>query len=713
MTDKGPIAKHIDHVVLFGKVDGQDRGPNVMDPPLQRADPLFWLRDDNRKDPDVIAHLRLEEAYCKEKTKDLGSLAETIYAEHISHIQETDTTAPYTHGPFLYYTRTVKGLSYKIHCRVACGKAVGGPEEEILLDENKLAEGKSHCEVRKVQPSPDHRLIAYSVDFTGDEVFDIVFLANDQGVSDVVKGTNGSIVWGSDSTSFFYTTKDEAKRDNKIWRHVLGETQEGRDVAIYQEDDVLFSAFAGKSGDGKTLLVGSSSSETTEISLLNLVASPTSSLQLELVRKRQKGVRYSVELHGTETLYVLTNSDECVNNKLVVANRSAPSDWSNVVIPHDPLVHVEELAVFEKFAVLSGRAGGLTRVWTITAGGNGSFAGQPQKEVVPAEPVFTIEPVHSHNKEYSATTFRIAYSSMTTPTTWFDVCPFSHNKTTVKVREVGGGFDGSNYICERRFATAPDGTKIPMSIVRRKDLDMSKPHPTMLYGYGSYGLCVEPQFAISYLPYIDRGMVYVQAHIRGGGEMGRAWFEIGAKYLTKRNTFQDFISCAETLVESGVTTSDQLACEGRSAGGLLVGAVLNMRPDLFAVALAGVPFVDVMTTMCDPTIPLTTGEWEEWGNPNEHKYFDYMLSYSPVDNVRAQRYPHLFVQAGLHDPRVAYWEPAKWVSKLRELKTDANDVILKMDMDSGHFSASDRYKYWRETALQQAFVIKHVLKALR
>lgn len=715
LPPKGPIAKPIDHVVLFGKVDGEDRGPAPMDPPRQRNDPLFWLRSDSRKDPDVIAHLTLEAEYCKARTADLAALSETIYQEHISHIQETDTTAPYTHGPFLYYTRTVKGLSYKIHCRVPAGQAVAGPSEEVLLDENKLAEGKAHCEVRKVSPSPDHSLVAYSVDFSGDEVFEIMFLPNAKEVTDVVQGTNGSIVWGSDSGSFFYTTKDEAKRDNQIWCHWVGGGAGKADASVYKEDDVLFSAYAGKSGDGKMLLVGSGSSETSEISLLDLTATSAAPFQLELVRKRQKGVRYSVELLGTDTLYILTNSDGSVNNKLIRAARAAPSDWSVCVLPHDPQVHVEEMAVFEKFAVLSGRAGGLTRVWTVPCGGNGLLSfDQPPKEVVPSEPVFTIEPVHGHNKEYAASSFRITYSSMTTPTTWFDVCPFSHAKTSVKVREVGGGFDAANYVCERRFATAPDGTQVPMSIVRRKDLDMTKPHPAMLYGYGSYGLCIEPQFAISYLPYIDRGMVYVQAHIRGGSDMGRAWFEVGAKYLTKRNTFQDFVSCAEDIIAAGITTSDQLACEGRSAGGLLVGAVLNMRPDLFKAALAGVPFVDVMTTMCDPSIPLTTGEWEEWGNPNEYKYFDYMLSYSPIDNVRPQAYPNVFVQAGLHDPRVAFWEPAKWVSKLRQLQTnDDTEIVMKMDMESGHFSASDRYKYWREMALQQAFVIKHCLKALR
>lgn len=723
-----PVAKLVDHVVTFGKVEGEDRGPNPMDPPRTRNDPLFWMRDDERKNPEVLSYIAEETAYFQDQTSDIAELSDTIYREHVAHIEETDMTAPFRRGRFVYYVRNVKGQSYKIHCRVPVGETAGDPKvEQVILDENRLAAGKSHCDVRHVAPSPTEDIIAFSVDFQGDEVYDICFVTSSfvasSGGADLppltfekqVGGTNGSVLWGSNDEAFFYTTKDAAKRDDKVWLHKVG-NKGGEDLLVHHEPDTVYYANAGKSLDNSTLVVGSGSSETSEFRIFDLgkVQQCTTVEEIaqlgHLVRPRVKGVRYSIEIHKGEELLILTNADGCVNNKIVLTTRSDLANWDNVIVPHDKDVFLEDLAVFENFAVVSGRYGGLARIWTISGGT--TFAGQSLREMKFDEPVFTAEPVHAHNKLYSATSFRIVYSSMTTPSTWFDVCPFSHNKTSVKVRFVGGGFDSNNYICERRFATAPDGTQIPMSVVYRKDLDRTKPQPCMLYGYGSYGICLDPEFSISYLPFVDRGMVYCLAHIRGGGEMGRAWYEVGAKYLTKRNTFQDFISCGEALIESKVTTASQLACEGRSAGGLLIGAVLNMRPDLFACAIAGVPFVDVLTTMCDPSIPLTTGEWEEWGNPNEYKYFDYMKSYSPVDNVTNQAYPPLFIQAGLHDPRVAYWEPLKWAATLRRLKTDANPVLVKMEMEHGHFSASDRYKYWRELAQQQAFVVKHCVRKL-
>nr|CCD12722.1 unnamed protein product [Trypanosoma congolense IL3000] len=705
-SDRGPIAAHKPYEVVFGKVEGEDRGPNPMDPPRRRVDPLFWLRDDSRTNPDVLAHLHLERDYFEKRTGDIKDLAETIYQEHISHIEETDMSPPYTYNRFVYYTRRVKGLSYKIHCRVPLGKVPGeGPDEEIVLDENKLAEGKAFCDVRSVAPAPpEHMLVAYSVDHLGDELYSIQFVGDAS--PDKLEGTTGSIIWGTNAECFFYVTPDSTKRSNKVWRHIIGQSQ-SEDVCLYTDDDPLFSVAASKSGDGHTLLISSSSSETTELHLLDL-RKGLNNTTLEVVRKREKNVRYEVEMHGTETLVILTNKDKCINGKVVLAKRASPSEWTNVLVPHDDKVFIDDIAVFAKFAVLSGRRDGLTRVWTVQVGPDNCFSAGTLRELQFDEPVFTAHVITSQMKTYDTSSLRLEYSSMTTPTTWFDEDLASGKRTVVKVSKVGGGFDSKNYVCQRRLATAPDGTTIPLSILYDVSLDMKKPHPTMLYGYGSYGICVEPQFDIRCLPYVDRGVIYAIAHVRGGGEMGRAWYEIGGKYLTKRNTFMDFISCAEHLISSGVTTPPQLACEGRSAGGLLVGAVLNMRPDLFRVAVAGVPFVDVMTTMCDPSIPLTTGEWEEWGNPNEYKFFDYMNSYSPIDNVRPQDYPNLIIQAGLHDPRVAYWEPAKWASKLRELKTDNNEVLLKMDLDSGHFSASDRYKYLREHAIQQAFVLKHL-----
>lgn len=708
-----PVAARRDHTVYFGKVEGEDRGENPMAPPLKHNDPYFWLRDDERKNEEVLDYLRRENNYFKSRMEGLRDLQEEIYQEHISHIQETDMSAPYPNGPFLYYTRKEKGKSYDIHCRVPLDGTPGDTScEEILMDINAMAEGKAFCDVHQLRPAPpDHKLLAYSVDWSGKEVYTIALRSESNELEDKVEGTNGSIVWGPDATSFFYTTKDDALRDNKIWRHIVGQPQSS-DVCLFQDDDPLFSVFVGKSGDNHTLLVGSGSSETEEVHIMDLRKGNHHNA-LELVRKREKGVRYSVEMHGTDTLVLLTNEGGAINNKLVLASRATPADWSHVLVPSSDESFMENHIVCEKFILVSGRRAGMTRVWTVARSSEGSFKGSSLKEVEMTEEVFCAEPVFSHMHVYESETFRMLYSSMATPMTWFDVKAADHTRHPVKIREVGGGFCATDYVVERRFAEAPDKTQVPLSIVFHKLLDRSKPQPCMLYGYGSYGLSMDPEFNIQYLPYADRGMIYVIAHIRGGAEMGRAWYEIGAKYLTKRNTFSDFIASAEYLVESGMTTPSQLACEGRSAGGLLVGAVLNMRPDLFATAVAGVPFVDVMTTMCDPSIPLTTGEWEEWGNPNEYKYYDYMLSYSPLDNVRAQRYPHLYVQAGLHDPRVAYWEPAKWVSKLRYTKTDQNEILLNMDLESGHFSAKDRYKYWKESASQQAFVCKHLKSMAR
>ncbi|KAG5510654.1 hypothetical protein JKF63_06952 [Porcisia hertigi] len=717
-VSKPPVAIKKPHRVTFGYVKGEDRGPNPMNPPRFREDPYFWMRDDKRKDPAVIEHLNKEKAYFEACSADTAQLRDDIYTEHISHIQEDDTSAAYVDGPYRYYTREVKGKSYKLYCRVSKDKTPGdAAAEQVIIDVNEVAEGQPFCDVMDVEvAAPAHDLVAFSVDMSGNEVYSIKFkrLSDPHAnIVDTLCGTNGEIVWGPDHTSLFYLTKDETLRDNKVWRHIMGQPQ-SEDVCLYTEDNPLFSAFIYKSADKNTLCIGSQSSETTEMHLLDL-RKGNSCTTLEIVRPREKGVRYDVHMHDAEHLIILTNEGGAVNHKLVMALREQPSDWSNVLVGHREEVFMENIAVRARYLVVAGRRAGLTRLWTMMVDPkDGVFkADVGLREVEMEEPVFTVHLVESQMVEFEEPTFRMEYSSFATPNTWFDVSPQDHSRTVVKVREVGGGFDAGNYKVERRFATAPDRTQIPLSIVYHKDLDVSRPQPCMLYGYGSYGLCVDPQFNIKYLPYCDRGMIYVVAHIRGGSEMGRAWYEIGAKYLTKRNTFSDFIAAAEYLVDAGMTTPSQLACEGRSAGGLLIGAVLNMRPDLFKAALTGVPFVDVMTTMCDPSIPLTTGEWEEWGNPNEYKYFDYMLSYSPMDNIRAQDYPNIMIQSGLHDPRVAYWEPAKWVSKLREYKTDNNEILLNMDMESGHFSAKDRYKFWRESAIQQAFVCKHLKSTVR
>jgi oligopeptidase B len=423
-----------------------------------------------------------------------------------------------------------------------------------------------------------------------------------------------------------------------------------------------------------------------------------------------------VEHDGGSNFIIWTNKDGAINNRLMTTPITAATaaSWTEA-IPYDESRKIDEVLPFKNFLALQGRQAGLSQLWIIDVDdASGGICAASLRKVDFDEELYEV--ALGSNKVFDTPYLRIEYSSLTTPSQAIDLdmragaCPRDH---LIKQQEVLN-FDRENYVCRRLFATAPDKTQIPMSLVYRKDLYGGKvlggdgpptPKPLHLYAYGSYGICIDPNFNRLVLPLLDRGMLYCIAHIRGGGEMGRFWYEEQGKYLTKRNTFSDFVACAEHLVDKGFTTPDQMSCEGRSAGGMLVGAVVNMRPDLFKAVVAGVPFVDVMTTMCDPSIPLTTNEWEEWGNPNVPKYFDYMLSYSPVDNVRAQHYPHILITAGLHDPRVAYWEPAKWASKLRSLKTDDNLVIAKFDLDSGHFSASDRYRYMKEKAYDQAFIL--------
>jgi oligopeptidase B len=659
----------------------------------------------------------------------LESLRSTLYAEHISHLKETDDRAACRKGGFFYYTRTVKGASYKLHCRKATKGAERVPEEdaveEVLLDENALAEGKSHCDVRSVKTSPNHALLCYAVDFTGDEVYQLQVV--DLLTGEMLPGARfpekiaRSLSWGDDGT-IFYLTQDAQLRPFKMWRHKLAADGDATDDLLFTEDDEQYWLGMGKSRSGRFMFAASGSSETSEAHFIDLHAPGAGDAQLTVVQPRTFGLRYDLEHDGADGFLVWTNKDGAINNRLMRAPVGAPAaaSWEEV-IPYDADRKIADVDVFKSHCVMEGRKDGLTQLWILDKDpATGAVDGASLRQVTFDEELY--ECGVSTNKEYDTPYCRIHYSSLTTPTQWLDMDMNDMSSKTLIKEQAVLNFDRSLYVCRRVYATAPDKTQIPMSIVHRKDLyegdGESKegasgeippaPKPAMLYGYGSYGICIDPGFHKLILPYLDRGMIYCIAHIRGGGEMGRYWYEEQGKYLNKRNTFQDFISCAEHLVDSGFTTPSTLAAEGRSAGGLLMGNVVNWRPDLFQAIVAGVPFVDLMNTMCDPTIPLTTGEWEEWGNPNEDKYFDYMLSYSPYDNVRAQPYPNILITAGLFDPRVAYWEPAKWASKLRSLKTGDNKVLCKFDLDSGHFSASDRYKYLREKAFDQAFVLSMV-----
>lgn len=694
-----PVLEKRPHMVPFGAVPGQNRGPNPMKPVLYIEDPYFYARDDTRKSEEVLEHLRQENAYTEAKTKHLANVRANIYNELLSHVQETDEEFPYPHGDYLYYTRTEKGSSYTFHCRRAKqgDAATSTAPEELLLDENEIAKGQNHCDVASVRPSPCHRYLAYMVDFNGYETYTgfVKDLQTGELLADRIENIS-SLQWGADASVLYYATQDDAHRQDKIWRHVVGSDEP--DQLLYTESDELFSAYFMKARSGKFMFITSSSSETSEWSFIDLThpAKP-----VQLVAKREKGVLYSVDQYD-DRFYIVTNKDKATNFKLMSTPVASPSaeHWTNV-FPYDESIKVDDIDCFQHFMVLSGRQGGFSQIWIVKAE---TTTKHTRHRLEFQEASYAVG--GGVNRNFDTHTFRFEYSSMTTPRTTYDYDVNARTMTFLKEKPTPN-YDRSLYKSERLEATARDGTKVPISIVYRADKRSKDRQPLHLYGYGSYEISIDPSFVGSILPLLDRGAIYAIAHIRGGGENGRTWYE-NAKYKTKRNTFTDFIDCAEHLVTAGYTSPSKMTCEGRSAGGLLMGAVLNMRPDLFTAAIAGVPFVDVMNTMSDASIPLTTGEWEEWGNPNETEYFQYMLSYSPYENVKQQAYPHMLITSGLFDPRVAYWEPMKWVAKLRDVKSDQNDILLKMDLSSGHFSASDRYHYLKEKAFDLAYLLDHL-----
>lgn len=695
-----PKLKKRSHMVPFGKICGQNRGPNPMDPPIYLEDPYHYVRDESRGNKEILDHLRAENAYTESKLQHLKPLQTKIYEEILSHVQETDEDYPYPHGPYLYYYRTVKGSSYSIYCRKPRS---GSGQEEILLDQNELARGKEYTVVRNIKISPDHKFLAYLVDFTGNEVYtgQIKDLSTGQLLPDRLEKID-SLSWGTTSSVLFYSTTDETLRSDKVWRYNIGQMEAGKQN-IYSDDDALYTVSFCKSRSSKYLFIESVSKETSECSILSLEQADG---KPQVVEKRKEGLMYTVT-HQDQYLYIVTNKDQATNYKLMRTSVSQLSQdhWQDV-FPYDENVKLEYVDSFKNFFVLCGRQHGLTQLWIVKHELDLASHGTKYKRqrITFTEPIYTVS--SSVNREYDAAKYRFTYSSMTTPETTYDYDVESNEHMLLKERFVPN-YDRLLYKSERIIAKASDGVEVPISVLYRKDMRTGDRQPLHLYGYGSYEISIDPEFSASLLPLLDRGIIYAIAHVRGGGEMGRSWYNDG-KFLHKRNTFTDFITCAETLVKIGMTSSSKMSCEGRSAGGLLIGAVLNMRPDIFTAALAGVPFVDVMNTMSDPTIPLTVQEWQEWGNPNETKYFDYMRSYSPYDNIKAQAYPNIIITSGLYDPRVMYWEPTKYVTKLRALKSDHNEVFLKMDLESGHFSASDRYRAIKERAFEYAFILEQL-----
>lgn len=722
----------------------QFRGSKALNPPIVREDPYFWLRDSERKSPEVLNYLHAENSFTEQSLSNLEGFREELYREILSHLQETDEEVPYRHGDYLYYSKTVKGLAYKIHCRRL---AFGGPEE-VVLDENEVAKGQQYADVGAWEPSPSHQLLAYSVDNSGYETYTIRVirnLATKELFEDVIEGTSGEIVWGADDSSFLYLSLDDEHRPHKVFLHILG-TSQSDDICLLTEDDGRFWMDVSKTTDERYLMIGSGSKETSEYYFIDLegVSGAEQHKQvlparLKCLQPRQQGLRYEDIDHQDGHFYIVTNKDDCMNNKLVRVSVASYAEkttenhyqqWEDVR-PYNACEQINSVLALRHHLVISGRAEGFSQLWIVPYT-NQKHLGAWQAMTFPEQ---TYNVWLTDNFVYDTETVRIGYSSFITPRQVQDYNLYTGAITVLKEQTVPG-YDHTKYVCRRIEAKSRDGkTCIPISLVHHKNLlhattpyvldeasgqlrrDLSRPDnclyhaPTLLYGYGSYGMPIDPTFDFKRLALLDRGVVYAIAHIRGGGEMGRSWYEKEGKYCSKMNTFHDFADCAKALLSQQITTPDRLAIVGRSAGGLLIGATVNMYPSLFKVAVADVPFVDVANTMSDPTIPLTVTEWEEWGNPNEEAFHEYMLRYSPYDNIKAQKYPALLFTAGLHDPRVPYWEAAKFVAKLRATTKDIPDrnlVYLKTDLSSGHFSASDRYKYIKETAFEYAFILDQI-----
>jgi oligopeptidase B len=649
-----------------------------------RQDPYAWLRD--RKDPDTVAYLEAENAYTQHIMAPTAALQETLYSEMLGRIQQTDVTVPMLRDGYFYYTRTEEGKQYAIYCRK---RGSLDAAEEVLLDGNVLAEGQVYFRVGNFVVSPNGRLLAYSTDVLGDETYTIRVkdLASGALLPDEIPNTYYSLEWAADSGTFFYSVLDEALRPYKVFRHRLGESE---DALVHHEEDERFTVEIAKTSSREFLLVNIHSSLTSEVRCIR-AAEPDAAFAPILARTQ--GVEYDVTHHG-DHFYIRTN--HLAKTFRVLRSPVVQPAAVEEFLPARPGITVEHLRAFRDHLVIEERDQGLTQVHIH------HFPTGERHRVAFDEAVY-----HSNvagNAEYDTRVVRFSYTSLVTPESVFDYDMVLRARELKKQLPVLG-YDASLYASERLQATAPDGTQVPISLVYKKGF---KQGPILLDGYGAYGLSHDPVFKSDRLSLLDRGFAYAIAHIRGGADLGKPWHEDG-RMLTKRNTFTDFIACAEHLIAQGRTSREQLAITGGSAGGLLMGAVLNMRPDLFAAVVTRVPFVDALNTELDATLPLTIGEWEEWGNPAEEKYYWYIKSYAPYENVREQTYPAMLITAGLNDPRVSYWEPAKWVARLRALKTDGNTLLLKTDMGAGHFGKSGRYEHLKETAFNFAFLLKELL----
>ena len=651
-----------------------------------RVDDYFWLRDED--EPAVIAHLEAENAHAEAWLAPHAALTQTLYAEMLARIQEDDEDVPYRKDGWWYSTRTIKGRQYPLYVR---RRGTLEAPEEVILDMNALAEGKPFLQLGDIAVSPDGTRLAYSLDETG--ALDNTLYARDLDTGEplpvCIEKTDG-IGWGNDGNTLYYLTKDEAKRTHRLWRHVIGAGT--RDELLYQEDDELFWLSLGKTLDKRYLVLGADSKDTSE---LRVIDADRPDAMPRVVLPRVTGREAALD-HRAGRFYLLVN-DTGRNFRLVQTDAAAPSlETARELIAHRPEVMLEDVELFDTHMVVSERDHGVQklRVW--------DFATDESHHIAFDEPVYCTD--SGDNAEFRTGTFRLEYSSFVTPHTVYDYDLATRTLTLKKRQPVLGGYDPAQYESVQISATASDGTAVPVSLVWRRDKRSGGPQPLLLYGYGSYGSAMDVTFSSTRVSLLDRGVVYAIAHVRGGGDLGRTWYDDG-KLARKMNTFTDFIACAEMLIDQGWTTPQQLIIQGGSAGGLLTGAVTNMRPELFNAVVAEVPFVDVINTMLDETLPLTVGEYLEWGNPKVAADYAVMRAYSPYDNLKPGAYPAIYMRTSLNDSQVPFWEPAKYVAKLRTLKTDANPLLLTTNLDAGHGGASGRYDALRERAEVFTFML--------
>lgn len=656
-----------------------------------RIDNYYWLND--RENPEVIDYLNKENEYYEKSTAHTKVFQKELFEEMKARIKEDDQSVPYFYNGYFYITRYEKGHDYPIYSRK---KGSLDAAEEIMFNCNEMAQGHSYFNLTGISISEDNKWVSFGIDTVSRRQYTIQIknLETGEVLPLKIENTTGGATWASDNQTIFYSRKDEVTlRPDRIFKHKLG-TDPSEDMVVYFEKDDTFNVSVYKSKSKKYLIITSESTLTSEYQIL-LSATPDE--KFKIFQKRTRELEYSIS-HYEDSFYIVTNKDDATNFKIMKTpeDKTSKEHWVDL-IPHREDVLIEGIDIFKDYLVVSERFDGLNKIRIMPWNGAGEY-------YLPFE-LETYTAYTTTNIDFDTEILRYGYQSMATPSSVIDFNMRTQEKTILKEQEVlGGSFDKNNYTEERIWATATDGTKVPISMVYKNGIKPNGKNPFLLYAYGSYGMTMEPYFSTTRLSLLDRGFIYAIAHVRGGEDLGRQWYEDG-KLLKKKNTFTDFIDCSKHVIKEKYTSPENLYAEGGSAGGLLMGVIVNMNPELYHGVIAQVPFVDVVTTMLDETIPLTTGEYDEWGNPNKKKYYDYMLSYSPYDNVKKQEYPNMYISTGLHDSQVQYWEPAKWVAKLRMFKTDKNSLYLDTNMDAGHGGASGRFEALKEIAKEFSFLL--------